>query len=48
MPVTHLSPTTCHLVTRHADPGILKYADVDAVVQAATQAPRKLIAKQRE
>ncbi|KIZ01932.1 hypothetical protein MNEG_6027 [Monoraphidium neglectum] len=38
----------CDVVYRHADPGILKYADVDAVVQAATQAPRKLIAKQRE
>lgn len=38
----------CELLFRHSDPGILKYADVDAVVRAATAAPRKLIAKQRE
>lgn len=32
----------------HDDPGILKYADVDAVVAAATKPAQKLIASQRE
>lgn len=43
--VTRPSPARHPRVTRHSDPGILKYADVDAVVAAATQAPQKLIAK---
>ena len=36
------------MLHRHADPGILKYADVDAVVSAALKPAQKLIAKQRE
>ncbi|KAI8466531.1 MAG: AhpC/TSA antioxidant enzyme-domain-containing protein [Monoraphidium minutum] len=38
----------CELRYKHSDPGILKYADVGAVVAAAVEAPRKMIAKQRE